>query len=287
MSKDRLLSAINESEPVKEYEKNFDDARIEKIKKYFNKLRDRFSKPKIKENRRNFYEIKKISYTKNKRDWKKISESEKNLSKLKNCYDYDDIKNNGIRDITNLVDLKIEKGYYEPIITNSAFNNNYIKYESKGDKGKTLSVKECLNIIRPYLRDIISNHKTQGKWKIHSRNTIIDYKTQGEWKIQLTMVINFIISKVSDEIRIMHTNSNNVETMMGNETDEIIKELFESLLQRYQEGLEEKIKGSEFVFDSVDLLHYNLHKISLNRGGSYIASPEWLKNKKSNKKFKK
>ena len=38
MSKDRLLSAINESEPVKEYEKNFDDARIEKIKKYFNKL---------------------------------------------------------------------------------------------------------------------------------------------------------------------------------------------------------------------------------------------------------
>ena len=183
--------------------------------------------------------------------------------------------------------MKIEKGYYEPIITNSAFNNNYIKYESKGDKGKTLSVKECLNIIRPYLRDIISNHKTQGKWKIHSRNTIIDYKTQGEWKIQLTMVINFIISKVSDEIRIMHTNSNNVETMMGNETDEIIKELFESLLQRYQEGLEEKIKGSEFVFDSVDLLHYNLPKISLNRGGSYIASPEWLKNKKSNKKFKK
>ena len=66
MSKDRLLSAINESEPVKEYEKNFDDARIEKIKKYFDKLRDRFSKPKIKENRRNFYEIKKNSYTKNK-----------------------------------------------------------------------------------------------------------------------------------------------------------------------------------------------------------------------------
>ena len=68
MSKDRLLSAINESEPVKEYEKNFDDARIEKIKKHFDKLRDRFSKPKIKENRRNFYEIKKNSYTKNKRD---------------------------------------------------------------------------------------------------------------------------------------------------------------------------------------------------------------------------
>ena len=71
-----------------------------------------------------------------------------------------------------------------------------------------------------------------------------------------------------------------MEFMMGNGTDEIIKELFESLLQKYQEGLEERKRGSEFLFDSVDLLHYNLHKISLNRGGSYIDSPKWLKIKK-------
>ena len=37
------------------------------------------------------------------------------------------------------------------------------------------------------------------------------------------------------------------------------------------------MRRSEFVFDSVDLSHNNLHKISLNRGGSYIDSPEWLK----------
>ena len=48
--------------------------------------------------------------------------------------------------------------------------------------------------------------------------------------------------------------------MMGNETDKIIKELLESLFQIYQEGLEESVKGSEFVFDSVHLLHYRLHK---------------------------
>ena len=41
------------------------------------------------------------------------------------------------------------------------------------------------------------------------------------------------------------------------------------------------MSGNEFVFDSIDLLHYNLHKISLNRGGSYIDSPKWLKNKKA------
>ena len=39
------------------------------------------------------------------------------------------------------------------------------------------------------------------------------------------------------------------------------------------------MKGSEFVFDSVDLLYYKLHEISLNRGGSYIDSPKWLKSK--------
>ena len=95
------------------------------------------------------------------------------------------------------------------------------------------------------------------------------------------MIINFILSKDSDEIRAMRTKSNNIEIVMGNETSEIIKELFDSLLQKYQEGLEEKMRRSEFVFDGMDLSHYNLHKISLNRGGSYIESPKWLKDKKT------
>ena len=123
-------------------------------------------------------------------------------------------------------------------------------------------------MIRPYLTDIINDNKIQGKWKVNSGSKVIDYKTQGEWKIQLTMIVNFISSKDSDEICTMHTKSNNIEIMMGSETDEIIKELFESLLQRYQEGLEQKMRVSNFVFDSIDLLNCNLYKISLNRGGS-------------------
>ena len=46
--------------------------------------------------------------------------------------------------------------------------------------------------------------------------------------------------------------------MMGNETNEIIKELLNSLLHKHQEGLEESMRGSEFVFDNVDLLLYKL-----------------------------
>ena len=56
----------------------------------------------------------------------------------------------------------------------------------------------------------------------------------------------------------MHTKINNVEIMIGSETDETIEESFESLLQRYQEGLEESMKGSGFIFDGVNLWHYHL-----------------------------
>ena len=71
---------------------------------------------------------------------------------------------------------------------------------------------------------------------------MIEHKTQGEWKIQLTMEVNFISSKKdSDETRAMRTKSDNIEIMMGSETDEIIEELSKSLLRRYQEKLEESM----------------------------------------------
>ena len=130
----------------------------------------------------------------------------------------------------------IDKDYYKPIKTNSAFNGNYIKYESNGDKNKNLSAKEYLNMVRPYLSDIINDHKTLENLKVHSSNEVFDYETQyGEWKIQLTMSINFILSNGSDEICNMHAKSDNIEIMLGSETDEIIDELFKSILQKYQE----------------------------------------------------
>ena len=79
----------------------------------------------------------------------------------------------------------------------------------------------------------------------------------------------------------MYTKSNNVDIMMGSETDEIIKELFKSFLQKYQEGIEESMRGSEFVYDSVNALYYNLNKVSLSRDGSHIDFRKWLKNKKA------
>ena len=159
--------------------------------------------------------------------------------------------------------LSSDKDYYKPILVKRGYNNNYIEYESKGDKIFTL--KEYLALIERYLRKLI-NH----------------YKNKGEWKVQLVANINFISLKpVSDETRIMHTRSDNEEIMNGSDTDEVIEEHFESFLQRYEQNLQEKIKGSDFEFDGVNFLYYNYNKISINRGGSYIDSPKWIKNKKS------
>ena len=60
----------------------------------------------------------------------------------------------------------------------------------------------------------------------------------------------------------------------------LLRNFLNLFLQKYEDGLEESMRGSEFIFDSVDALYYNLNKVSLSRGESYIDSPKWIKNKK-------
>ena len=98
----------------------------------------------------------------------------------------------------------------------------------------------------------------------------------------MTVEINFISLKSgSDKTRIICTRSDNGEFMNGSDTDEVIKLLFRSFLQKYQENLQNKMRGSDFEFDGVNLVYYNFNKISLNRGGSYIEPAKWIKDKKS------
>ena len=174
-------------------------------------------------------------------------------------YHNDDFEFRGIENVQDLFKILI----YKPTLVKSGYNKNYIQYESKGDN--ILTVEEYLALIEPYLRELINY-----------------YKNKGEWKIQLTAQINFISLKPdSDETRAMHTKSDNKEFMNGSDTDEIIKKLFKSLLQRCQENLQEKMRGSDLVFDGINFLYYDFNKISISRGGSYIDFPKWLKNKKS------
>ena len=98
-----------------------------------------------------------------------------------------------------------------------------------------------------------------------------------ENSVNFQLVFSFISHKNSKETCTMYTKSRNIEIMVSNETDEITAELFESFLQNY---LDLPKRGSEFVPDRIDLLYYHLQKVGLTWIGSYIDSPEWLKNKK-------
>ena len=73
----------------------------------------------------------------------------------------------------------------------------------------------------------------------------------------------------------MYSQSGSVTIMICIETDDIINELINTFTKRYQEGLETKMRGSSFPFDHIDF-----HRVTLNRGSSYIKSPEWLLNKR-------
>ena len=95
------------------------------------------------------------------------------------------------------------------------------------------------------------------------------------------MGVNFISSNDTGETRTLFVWSDNEEIRSGNETENIIKRLLKSFLTNYQN--EEKILRNEsnFIFESVDLLSYSFHKISLRRRKSYIKSTEWVINKRA------
>ena len=115
----------------------------------------------------------------------KNSVPSKNIKELRNK-NRDDDK----RDLRALYEP--EKDHYEPQKLKGAFDDEYIEYESNGDKNKT-SIEEYLNVIRPYLSNMIDNH-------------------EDEWKIQLTMEVSFVSTvKDSNKPFAIHIHSKNSE----------------------------------------------------------------------------
>ena len=160
-----------------------------------------------------------------------------------------------IRDLFSLLD-------YEPVLIKSGFDNNYLEYMSNGNN--SLSFNKYLELIKPYLYDLINV-----------------YKAKGEWKLQLSAEISFVSQKPdSNEIHIMYTRSIPEEIIIGCETEEFAESLIMQLLQKYQDNLQNKMKGSDFIFNGINYLYYDLNRITISKGGSYIESSKWLKDKK-------
>ena len=253
-SSDKLYNIFKKQSKNK---KRIDDIREELKNPTYN-----ISKSKLKDIKSTFYNIEKQRKISSKKTSKYLDELDKRILKLDKYHDCDDYEYKGIKDIENLFKISIDKDYYKPKLSKSGYNKNYVQYESKGDQ--ILTLKEYLYLIEKYLKELME-----------------EYKQKGEWKVQLTIEVNFISLKPgSDETCIMYTKSDNIE-MFGDDNDDIIEQLFESLLQKYEENLQNKMKGSEFELDGVNFIYYDFNKTSINRGGSYIDSPKWLKDKKS------
>ena len=205
----------------------------------------------------------KLNNNSNKLD-KKINNNDDFIENIRNLFsnkldkkinnNNDDFIEN-VRDLFNIVN-------YEPILIKTGFDSNYLEYRSEGNN--SLSFEEYINLIKPYLNDLINV-----------------YKTKGEWKLQLLAEISFVSQKPdSDETRIMYTRSFCEEIMSGSETEEFMEKLIKPLLKKYQDNLQNKMKGSDFIFNGVNYLFHDLNRITISKGGSYIESPKWLKDKK-------
>ena len=254
-SNDRLHEIFKKQSKNKE--------RIDNIRKDLKDLSYKLSKSELKEIKTGLYNIEKRKKISSKKTNKYLDNLDKKIFKLEKYHDYDDREYKGIKGIKDLFETSIDKDYSKPGLVKSGHNNNFAQYESKGDR--ILSIQEYLTLIEKYLKKLINQ-----------------YKKEGEWKIQLIAEINFISLKPgSDETRVTYTRSDNEEFMIGDDTNEIIKSLFESFLLRFEENLQEKMRGSDFGFDGINFFNYNFNKTSIYRGGSYMDSPKWLNDRKS------
>ena len=157
-----------------------------------------------------------------------------------------------------------DEDYYLPKLLNTAFKNSYSQDQTTSDRKNILPPSEYFEMIEPDLIKLINKHKNDN------------------WKIQLTMKIILTPIEDFDDNRALYVKTKNVEIMMGSDTNEIAKELFESIIQKNQELMEYSTKNSGLILEGVELMNYDINKITINRGGSYTESPIWLKSKKCN-----
>ena len=120
-------------------------------------------------------------------------------------------------------------------------------------------------MIIPYLAELINARKNNNN----------------EYKIQVSIGVNFICITNKEKTRTFYVKSDNKEIRLGNGTSNIINELIKSFLSNYQKEEQKLRKGSNYTFESVDILGIHFHNIKLKRGSSYIDSPTWIKSEKT------
>ena len=152
--------------------------------------------------------------------------------------------------------------HYKPILVQGLFNNNYQRYYCRGDPTRQLSINNYLDKIIPYVKILIDEDKIS------------------EQKMQFDIGINLI--HITDKKRITHFSiSDNIKCFPSNNVDHILNKLLISLYEKYQEDIKLCHTSSSFIYESVEELNIHFNKVDLQRGASYIPTPNWIKNKKA------
>ena len=161
--------------------------------------------------------------------------------------DYDDQNYYGIKDIEHLYTNPDD--YYKPILAKQSFDHNYEFYACTGNKNKESSLKQYIDKVLPYLGDLIN-------------------KKKDNQKIQLDVGINMGYNINSKKKYTIYIKSKNIESFPGNDVNDIITELTDSLFENYEERLQILNNGSDFVYESVESLGIHFHTIEIKRGYS-------------------
>ena len=131
-SDDKLLQAIKENNTHKKQPKN--KKRIDSTRENFKNVSYKLSKSELKEIKNNLHNIEKTKQFDSKESNKRLNELEKKLIELKKYHDHVEDEYRGIKDIKDLFKLSIDEDYYKPVLSKSGYNENYLQYESNGDR---------------------------------------------------------------------------------------------------------------------------------------------------------
>ena len=150
------------------------------------------------------------------------------------------------------------------MLSQESFDDNYQRYTCRSDKNKKLSFNEYMDVVKRYIITLLNDTNKQQTRKIQ-----LDIRITTENILNPGDKRNFIV------------RSDNTVPLYTDDTTESVENLIKSLGEHYEEQILVSKKGSNFRCCNIDSLNIYIHEVQLNRGGSYIETPNWVKAKKT------
>ena len=223
-------------------------------------LLDKFDKNEIRKRLIETDRLTSITRTQKTKLLNELSKIKLNLACKRKHFSFD----YGSPDSYGLKDLEYPFGdlddYDKPILAKKSFNGNYHMLTCRGDKDGNMDISVYLDKVRLYLKALINEQKISDQ------------------KIQLDIAINLRHITKNDR-NTFYVKSKNIVCLPSDNSEDRLEQLINSLQNYYADKLLICRTSSSYAYESVEGSSIDFHEIDLNRGSSYIPSPDWLRNK--------